>query len=53
MREVVGDDEKHLKKMLAFIVGSEKKVSTCMPLYHSPSRINQEQIKIYLEMTGI
>lgn len=41
MQEVAGDDEKHLK-VLAFAIGSDKKkVSTCLPLDYSPSRINQ------------
>lgn len=40
MQEVAGDDEKHLK-VLAFFIGSDKNVSTCLPLDHSPNRINQ------------
>lgn len=40
MQEVAGDDEKHLK-VLAFVIGSDKNVSTCLPLDYSPSRINQ------------
>ena len=44
MQEVAGDDERHLK-VLAFVIGSDKNVSTCLPLDYSPSRINQGRSK--------